>query len=525
MKGWQKLALVGGVAYLIYRASRAAPAGSTVVDLMAGKDKKPSKFDDYIRYLYDRQVKMLPKLKKHYNIDRMRRITRAVARYYAVPPEWIWGIAWGESKWTPVGIYAHNPDKAIAKRSNAYGIGQFLRGRFRSEKKRQPGSFRWDHDDLVEPRIALWSIGGSLHRALKRRGGGRGATMEAQRAAIGKFGRDRSGLAVGHWWAGYGTTPEGKEKALRGARKKVRHIKAYGPNVYASGKAKGSKTPGGPTSAVDDRTPWGEASKGVLFADTLSDPGKVSKEEGALALQSAKDWLAIADSIVAAHTGVSPKGESDEPPAATPEGELELIIGEGEIEEPGVSGLSGASGCGLGSCNSPCCTCPSRGKACASCSQTCPRLEHHPRGLWCPSRRYGATSCPASFAAQQRGVWPRTAPGFIHAYERSIGLTRPLQRAHEASTGHPQLYWGQPDPVGLGARPESHVQSLLFDRDQFSRGRAKDWAAKHGQRYGSVHETENHWRLRQDEPGDYRSASFRTVPLTEGVKAVIGDYR
>lgn len=65
----------------------------------------------------------------------------------------------------------------------------------------------------------------------------------------------------------------------------------------------------------------------------------------------------------------------------------------------------------------------------------------------------------------------------------------------------------------------SEVQSLLFDRDFFTPSEAKNWARKHGFRYGKVHSTNRYHRLRQYSP--LGEGPFRTIKFTEGIKAIV----
>ena len=71
-------------------------------------------------------------------------------------------------------------------------------------------------------------------------------------------------------------------------------------------------------------------------------------------------------------------------------------------------------------------------------------------------------------------------------------------------------------------RHSTDIQTLLFDRDVFSAALAKAWAKGHGFRYGKVESTDNFHRFRQHDPSLYRPSTFRTIELTEGVKAVVG---
>jgi hypothetical protein len=70
----------------------------------------------------------------------------------------------------------------------------------------------------------------------------------------------------------------------------------------------------------------------------------------------------------------------------------------------------------------------------------------------------------------------------------------------------------------------SVVQTLIFNKAQFpKREDATKWARDHEFRADKVDETDNSWRLRQREPGEF--ARFRTIPMTEGVQAVIGPLK
>ena len=66
----------------------------------------------------------------------------------------------------------------------------------------------------------------------------------------------------------------------------------------------------------------------------------------------------------------------------------------------------------------------------------------------------------------------------------------------------------------------SEVQSLLMDRDYFTKSAAKKWARRHGFRYGKVHTTGRYHRLRQYSPKG--EGPFRTITFAEGIKAIVG---
>lgn len=70
------------------------------------------------------------------------------------------------------------------------------------------------------------------------------------------------------------------------------------------------------------------------------------------------------------------------------------------------------------------------------------------------------------------------------------------------------------------------VQSLIFSKERFKTAdAAKAWAKKNNYRDSGVDETQDSWRLRQREPGDFDQDSFKTIELTDGVKAVIGHLK
>lgn len=77
------------------------------------------------------------------------------------------------------------------------------------------------------------------------------------------------------------------------------------------------------------------------------------------------------------------------------------------------------------------------------------------------------------------------------------------------------------DAVALMAESTT-VQSLVFDKEQFTHAAAEAWARGHGFKATKTDETESSYRLRQREPGDFVDGSFRTITLTDGVKAVVG---
>mgnify|MGYP000090037906 FL=1 len=70
--------------------------------------------------------------------------------------------------------------------------------------------------------------------------------------------------------------------------------------------------------------------------------------------------------------------------------------------------------------------------------------------------------------------------------------------------------------------PGTEVQSVIFDKASFSLEEARAWLRAHDFKVPDVDETEDSYRFRQREPGEFQEGSFRTIEITAGVKAVIG---
>ena len=66
----------------------------------------------------------------------------------------------------------------------------------------------------------------------------------------------------------------------------------------------------------------------------------------------------------------------------------------------------------------------------------------------------------------------------------------------------------------------SNVQSLVFDRSEFTTGSAKSWAKNHGFRNKKIDVTSNSISLRQFDSGKGEVDSFSTKSLATGVSAV-----
>lgn len=76
--------------------------------------------------------------------------------------------------------------------------------------------------------------------------------------------------------------------------------------------------------------------------------------------------------------------------------------------------------------------------------------------------------------------------------------------------------------------PDSLVlQTLLFDRDEFTREEARAWAKRHGFRYGKVHTGKTVHRIRQEDPARFKRGAehWATFPLRRGVQGVGGKLR
>ena len=73
-------------------------------------------------------------------------------------------------------------------------------------------------------------------------------------------------------------------------------------------------------------------------------------------------------------------------------------------------------------------------------------------------------------------------------------------------------------------RPGSEVQTLLFDRDKWKLGEARDWLKSHGFNGLGVDAKPNNLRFRQREPSEFHPNTFRTIPFgtDSGIQAVVG---
>lgn len=100
----------------------------------------------------------------------------------------------------------------------------------------------------------------------------------------------------------------------------------------------------------------------------------------------------------------------------------------------------------------------------------------------------------------------------------------------EARERDRQLYPAGKRAQGRQARPPrgTQIQSLVLSKRRFpTLADARRWVSDHG--FKTRHagkapdETENSWRFRQRDPGDFRR--LRTIRLTDGVQAVVGPLK
>lgn len=101
----------------------------------------------------------------------------------------------------------------------------------------------------------------------------------------------------------------------------------------------------------------------------------------------------------------------------------------------------------------------------------------------------------------------------------------------EAFAGGAAVFWAK-EKVATAA-PGGNlvwrvVQSLVLSKERFSKeAEATKWVREHGFNVwqGAPDETGASWRYRQSNPEEFDAKSFRTITLTEGVKAVVGALR
>jgi len=70
-------------------------------------------------------------------------------------------------------------------------------------------------------------------------------------------------------------------------------------------------------------------------------------------------------------------------------------------------------------------------------------------------------------------------------------------------------------PVGM------QVQSLVFDREEFTRAEARAWAKRHGYQHEGLDVKPGTYRIRQKHPRAFQSGTFRTIHFGSGIEAVV----
>lgn len=77
--------------------------------------------------------------------------------------------------------------------------------------------------------------------------------------------------------------------------------------------------------------------------------------------------------------------------------------------------------------------------------------------------------------------------------------------------------------VLIPVKKATEIQTLIFDKKKFTKEEARKWAKDHDfSTAKGVDETGSSFRIRQKDPGRFVAGSFRTIEITDGVKAVIG---
>lgn len=71
----------------------------------------------------------------------------------------------------------------------------------------------------------------------------------------------------------------------------------------------------------------------------------------------------------------------------------------------------------------------------------------------------------------------------------------------------------------------TEVQTLIFSKRDFTRAQAVAWARRNNFVVNKVDETGESYRIRSGLPSRFMPGSFRTITLTDGVKAVVGCRR
>ena len=78
----------------------------------------------------------------------------------------------------------------------------------------------------------------------------------------------------------------------------------------------------------------------------------------------------------------------------------------------------------------------------------------------------------------------------------------------------------------MAERPPTTVQTVILSKTRFrTAAEARRWARAHDFRTDKIDETENSFRFRQRNPGDFKPRSFRTKEIDRGVSIVTGHLK
>jgi hypothetical protein len=126
---------------------------------------------------------------------------------------------------------------------------------------------------------------------------------------------------------------------------------------------------------------------------------------------------------------------------------------------------------------------------------------------------------------------PAELIGEVHAIpialvQQLLGVDRLLDKAAPEKRLGAALLKAADSAFAKAAAPAGmKVQSLIFDAAKFAAAQAREWADAHEFSSAKVDETEQSFRLRQIDPDEFDSSTFRTIRLRPGVSAVVGKLR
>jgi 8-oxo-dGTP pyrophosphatase MutT (NUDIX family) len=112
-------------------------------------------------------------------------------------------------------------------------------------------------------------------------------------------------------------------------------------------------------------------------------------------------------------------------------------------------------------------------------------------------------------------------------------LTRPQRNVYQAARPPYGPAWAQYDRYvadapkanprrGAVSSEATVIQTILFDRNDYDEASAAEWLAVHEYHGDALDVTRRYLRYRQYNPEDFYLDSFRTITLTDGIKAVVG---